>query len=72
MSYIDLIKANKDKNPAAYQAAYESLIVSAIRQRYSINQELSLHRQKYDKPAEYQEYYVYVEQCKANVKDSLK
>jgi hypothetical protein len=47
---------------------YEDMIVSKIRQRYSINQELATLRQRDTKPEEYQEYFDYVEQCKAEVK----
>ena len=47
---------------------YEHEIIKRIRQKYSINQELSLHRQRFEKPAEFDEYYAYVEKCKAEVK----
>ena len=46
----------------------EDEIVKLIRKRYSINQELAILRQRDTKPLEYQEYYDYVEQCKAEVK----
>lgn len=50
---------------------YESMIVSKIRQKYSVNQELALLRQRDSKPIEYNEYYEYVEQCKLEVKRRL-
>lgn len=50
---------------------YENLIVSKIRQRYSVNQELAILRQQTTKPEEYQEYFDYVEQCKAEAKSEV-
>lgn len=55
----------------AKQNQYESLIVSKIRQKYTINQELAILRQKEEKPEEYQEYYDYVEQCKQEAKNAI-
>ena len=50
---------------------YENKIVALIRQKYNINQELAILRQRDTKPQEYQEYYNYVEQCKEQVKNEL-
>lgn len=50
---------------------YENLIVSKIRQKYSINQELAIIRQRDTKPEEYQVYFDYVEQCKAEAKSEV-
>ena len=47
---------------------YENKIVALIRQKYNVNQELAILRQREVKPQEYQEYYDYVERCKAEVK----
>ena len=47
---------------------YENKVVALIRQKYNVNQELAILRQRDAKPEEYQEYYDYVEQCKAEVK----
>lgn len=47
---------------------YENKVVALIRQKYNVNQELAILRQRDAKPQEYQEYYDYVEQCKAEVK----
>ena len=49
---------------------YESLVVSYIRERYSINDELSIIRQRDSKPDEFAEYNNYVEACKARAKES--
>ena len=48
---------------------YENKIVALIRQKYNVNQELAILRQRDTKPLEYQEYYNYVEQCKKQVKN---
>lgn len=47
---------------------YENLIINLIRQKYTIDQELAILRQRDTKPAEFNEYNIYVEQCKANAK----
>ena len=47
---------------------YEQKVVELIRQKYSINDELAILRQKDQKPEEYQEYYNYCENCKQQVK----
>jgi hypothetical protein len=56
-------KQNENENE------YENKIVSLIRQRYNINQELAILRQRDSKPLEFQEYFDYVEQCKVEVKN---
>lgn len=48
---------------------YENKVVALIRQKYNVNQELAILRQRETKPLEYQEYYDYVEQCKKQVKN---
>ena len=50
---------------------YEELIVSKIRKRYTINQELAILRQQTTKPIEYQEYFDYVELCKVEAKSEV-
>lgn len=48
---------------------YEQLIVSKIREQYTINQELAILRQRDTKPEEFAQYNTYVEQCKIKVKE---
>lgn len=50
---------------------YQNLVVSLIRQRYSINDELAILRQRDEKLSEYQEYYNYCEECKSKAKQEL-
>ena len=63
---------NREKDPKAWQEFYESEIVRLIRQRYNVNQELSILRQRDEKPEEFAEYSRYVEECKAIVKDAVR
>lgn len=50
------------------QAAYENYVNTLIREKYTLSQELSILRQRDEKPEEYAEYYAYCEQCKAQAK----
>jgi hypothetical protein len=50
---------------------YENKIVAEIRKKYNVNQELAILRQRDTKIQEYNEYYEYVEQCKAKVKSEI-
>ena len=50
---------------------YENKIVALIRQKYNVNQELAILRQRDTKPLEFAEYNEYVEQCKEQVKNEL-
>ena len=59
------------KKNGAVAEVYESEIIRRIRKRYSVDQELSLHRQRFEKPAEFDEYYAYVEECKNAVKKEI-
>ena len=48
---------------------YENKVVALIRQKYNVNQELAILRQREVKPQEFAEYNEYVEQCKEQVKN---
>ena len=48
---------------------YENKVVALIRQKYNVNQELAILRQRNTKPEEFAEYNEYVEQCKKQVKN---
>ena len=71
MSRYKIALKNREKNPQSFQEFYEAEIVRLIRQRYSINQELAILRQRDDKPDEYAAYNQYVEECKAEVKSKI-
>ena len=49
----------------------EQLIISKIRERYTIDQELAILRQRDTKPEEFAEYDAYVEQCKLKAKEKI-
>lgn len=51
-----------------FKIGYEQLVDSKIRERYTLSQELAILRQRDSKPSEYQEYFDYCEQCKAEAK----
>lgn len=52
--------------------AYEDKVDSLIRNRYSLSEELGILRQKDTKKAEYDAYFAYCEQCKAEAKEWLR
>lgn len=47
---------------------YNNLIVDKIREKYDINQELAILRQKDTKPEEFAQYFDYIEKCKSEAK----
>lgn len=47
---------------------YEEQVVAKIRERYSVDDELAILRQRDTKPEEFEAYNEYAEQCKADVK----
>lgn len=71
MKFLRLIKKNCENNPDLKKSMYEKTIVDLIRERYSINQELAILRQRDTKPEEFAEYNAYVEECKQSIKTAL-
>ena len=71
MNFLRLARKNKDLDAKSWDDLYESMIIRKIRQRYSVNQELAILRQRDTKPDEFAEYNAFVEQCKAEVKKEL-
>lgn len=51
---------------------YPELVEELIRQRYTISQELAIHRQRDTKPIEFANYNAFCEECKATAKRVLK
>ena len=51
-----------------YVPSYEERVVELIRERYSIDDEIAILRQKDTKQDEYQAWYDYCEACKAQAK----
>ena len=56
------------KTAEQVQAEYENAVNAKIREKYTLPQELSILRQRDEKPEEYAEYYAYCEECKAVAK----
>ena len=48
--------------------SYDEAVDNEIRKQYSVSQEFAILRQKDEKPAEYEAYYAYCEECKDYVK----
>lgn len=54
-----------------YEPTYEEKVVNLIRERYSIDDEIAIIRQKDTKQDEYQAWYDYCEQCKQEARNSI-
>ena len=48
---------------------YDMIVSGLIREKYSISDELALHRQRDSKPDEFVEYNAFVEDCKTQAKE---
>ena len=55
--------------PQPYVPSYEELVVMKIRERYSIDDELAILRQRDVKQDEFAEYNNFCEQCKAEARE---
>ena len=53
------------------QAEYKSMVDHLVRKKYSISDEFSIQRQRFEKPEEFAEYNAYVEECKALAKSEM-
>lgn len=56
----------------SYIPTYEERVEQLIREKFSINQELAIQRQRETKPEEFEEYFAYCEECKAKAKIETK
>ena len=54
--------------PSYTQADYKAKVVELIRQRYSIDEEIAILRQRDTKPEEFAAYNTYAEECKAEAR----
>ena len=48
---------------------YEEKVVSLIHEKYSVDDELAIQRQRDTKPYEFNEYFAYCEKCKQRAKE---
>lgn len=60
--------AEYEKNRKIVAIPYEQRVVNRIREKYSIDDELAILRQRDTKPEEFAEYNTYVEKVKAEEK----
>lgn len=51
--------------------SYEELVVKYIREKYTIDAELAIQRQRDTKPEDFAEYFAYCEDCKRRAKEVL-
>lgn len=49
--------------------SYEERVEQLVRERYTINQEFAIQRQRETKPGEFEEYFTFCEECKAIAKN---
>ena len=68
-----IIKEEKEQSvePVNQILPYEELVVQFIREKYTLDDELAIQRQKETKPDEWSEYFVYCEECKAKAKEKV-
>ena len=64
LDYTPKIKALIEK---AKEPSRKDKIISAIRQRYSVDDEIAILRQRDTKPEEFQEYFEFVEDIKKSI-----
>ena len=50
---------------------YSSLVSKLIRERYSVDDEMAILRQKETKPEEWETYNTFCEECKAKAKEEI-
>lgn len=67
----EVVEALPQEAATYTQEEYEEKVNTLIRNKYSLSEELAILRQQQTKTAEYQAYYDYCEQCKAEAKALL-
>jgi hypothetical protein len=70
---IAAVQAENERAEREYwtTVSYGSAVDAEIRRRYSVSEEFAILRQKDEKPAEYDVYYAYCEECKKRVKEMM-
>lgn len=61
-----------DREIAITESEYPSYVSMKIHEKYSVDDEIAILRQKEDKPEEYAEYFEYCEKCKAEARALIK
>lgn len=57
--------------PTPYVPTYEELVVQKIRERYTIDDEFAILRQRDTKPEEFDEYNTFCEACKTAAREEI-
>lgn len=57
--------------PTPYLPTYNELVVQKIRERYTVDDELALQRQRDTKPDEFDEYNTFCEACKTAAREEV-
>ena len=65
------IKVVELPEPTPYVPTYEERVVQLIRERYDLDAELAILRQRDSKPEEFAEYNAYCEECKDKAKETI-
>ena len=60
---------NEEQTTEEIEIPYDERVVSLIRERYSLDEELAIQRQRDTKPEEFQAYFDYCEECKQRAKE---
>lgn len=68
--YIEVDKSELPELPT-FEIPYEERVVGLIREKYSIDEELAIQRQRDTKPQEFEAYFKYCEECKQKAKENV-
>ena len=63
--------ANLPKGQQYEGFSYEEIVSMFIREKYSLDDELAIQRQRDDKAEEFEQYYAFCEACKTKAKELL-
>ena len=62
------VTSDEEQSTDEIVISYEEKVVSLIREKYSVDDELAIQRQRDTKPDEFNEYFAYCEKCKEKAK----
>ena len=65
------VTADEEQSTDELVIPYEEKVVTLIREKYSLDEELAIQRQRDTKPEEFQAYFTYCEECKQKAKEEL-
>ena len=68
---MNINKIRLSKRNGTQNKYYPNIVSEKIRERYSIDAELAILRQRDEKPEEFAAYNAYAEQCKKEAKEEL-